>query len=66
VREASVLNESGALVARFEQVNGWFSSEAFLLNNQCEHLDTYELVTVIMGMYAIQKRQSAVTNNSTY
>lgn len=65
-KEYEISDESGALVARFEQVNGWFSSGAFLLNNQSEHLDTYELVAVIMGMHAIQKRQSAAANNATH
>lgn len=65
-KEYEISDESGALVVRFEQVNGWFSSGAFLLNNQCENLDTYELVAVIMGMHAIQKRQSAGANNTIY
>ncbi|MDF2653221.1 MAG: hypothetical protein K0Q73_9026 [Paenibacillus sp.] len=65
-KEYEISDDSGALVARFEQVNGWFSSGAFLLNNQSEYLDTYELVAVIMGMHAIQKRQNAGANNTIY
>jgi uncharacterized protein YxjI len=62
-KEYEIVDESsGALIARFEQVNGWFSSGAFLLSNQSEQLDTYELVAVIMGMYAIQKRQRNAAN----
>lgn len=64
-KEYEISDESGALVARLEQVNVWFSSGAFLLNNQCEYLGTYELVAVIMGMHAIQKRQCAAANNAT-
>ncbi|ANE46925.1 hypothetical protein SY83_12280 [Paenibacillus swuensis] len=64
-KEYEVMDESGARITRFEQVNGWFSSGAFLLSNQGEVLDSYELVAVIMGMYAIQKRQQAAASNST-
>ncbi len=58
-KQYDISDENSTLVARFEQVNGWFSSGAFLLDNQSELLDTYELVAVIMGMHAIQKRQRA-------
>ncbi|RAP77221.1 hypothetical protein [Paenibacillus montanisoli] len=62
-KEYEISDESGVLVARFEQVNGWFSSGAFVLNNQSAYLDTYELVAVIMGMHAIQKRQRSAASN---
>lgn len=58
-KEYDISDSSGALVAQFEKVNGWFSSGAFTLRNQCDDLDSYELVAVIMGMHAIQKRQDA-------
>ncbi|MBP3963218.1 hypothetical protein [Paenibacillus lignilyticus] len=64
-KEYEITDESGSLVARFEQVNGWFSSGAFRLNNDSEYLDTYELVAVIMGMHAIQKRQRAASSANT-
>lgn len=61
-KEYEMFSDSGEQVVRFNQVNGWFSSGAFLLNNNSEYLDNYELVAVIMGMHAIQKRQrSAAT-----
>ncbi|BBI32309.1 hypothetical protein KCTCHS21_17080 [Cohnella abietis] len=60
-REYSISDESGVLVASFQKVKGWFSSGAFVLDNQSEDLDVYELVAVIMGMHAIQKRH----NNSS-
>ncbi|WNR46214.1 hypothetical protein [Paenibacillus roseipurpureus] len=60
--EYEILDESENQVAMFEKVNGFFASGAFRLNNQSEMLDTYELVAVIMGVNAIQKRQrSAAT-----
>jgi hypothetical protein len=61
-KEYGISDESGMPVASFEQVNGWFSSGAFVLKNQSEYLNTYELVAVIMGMYSIQKRQRAAAN----
>jgi uncharacterized protein YxjI len=58
-KEYEVSDSSGSLVANFEKVNGWLSSGAFTLRNQSADLDSYELVAVIMGMHAIQKRQDA-------
>ncbi|MNB84465.1 hypothetical protein D3C75_313270 [compost metagenome] len=55
-REYEVTDESGA-VASFTQLNGWFSSGAYLLENSSMKLDSYELVAVIMGVHAIQKRR---------
>lgn len=53
-REYEVFDAYGSCVARFERVNGWFSSSAFHLWNDSDSLDTYELVAVIMGVNAIQ------------
>ncbi len=61
-REYEVVDGEGRQVARFDQVNGWFSSGAFRLENRSEELDSYELVAVIMGMHAIQKRDNARRN----
>jgi uncharacterized protein YxjI len=58
-KEYEITNDKGNLAARFEQVNGWFESGAFMLHNQSEVLNSYELVSVIMGIYAIQKQQGA-------
>ncbi|WP_308635812.1 LURP-one-related/scramblase family protein [Paenibacillus silvisoli] len=58
-KEYEIFDESGGLAARFEKINRWFASGAFVLNNHSSQLDTYELVAVIMGMHAIQKRQQA-------
>lgn len=55
--EYEVQHLGGSLAARFDQVNGWFSSGTFCLHNISEQLDSYELVAVIMGMHEIQKRQ---------
>ncbi|WP_058300903.1 hypothetical protein [Gorillibacterium timonense] len=63
-REYEILDESGSRVAFFEKVSGFFSSGAFRLTNSAMKLNDYELVAVIMGMYAIQKRNSAAANSS--
>lgn len=65
-KEYDLLDETGTVVARFEKVSGWFSSGAFLLNNECERLDDYELVAVVMGMYAMQKRNNAAGSNAAH
>ncbi|BCG61133.1 hypothetical protein [Paenibacillus sp. URB8-2] len=57
-KEYEVSDES-RIVAYFKQVNGWFASDAYVLNNQSDYLDTYELVAVIMGMNEIQKNAEA-------
>ncbi|MEC0231992.1 hypothetical protein [Paenibacillus alba] len=62
-KEYEIFDDSAKLVASFEKVNGWFSAGAFLLSNKAQYLDSYELVAVIMGMHAIQKRHSAATNH---
>lgn len=54
-KDYDIVDESEIVVAQFKQVNGWFSSGAFVLDNQCEFLDSYELIAVIIGMHAIQK-----------
>ncbi|MCL6458863.1 MAG: hypothetical protein K6T85_12725 [Gorillibacterium sp.] len=61
-REYEVTQTSGQLVARFERINGFFSSGAFRLDNQLDSLDSYELTVVIMGVHAIQKSQQAAAS----
>jgi uncharacterized protein YxjI len=56
-REYEVRSVSGELKARFDRINGWFEAGAYLLDNVSETLDSYELISVIMGVHAIQKRQ---------
>ncbi|GLX71247.1 hypothetical protein [Paenibacillus glycanilyticus] len=64
-REYDIIDESENVVAQFKQVNGWLSSGAFVLDNQCEFLDPYELVAVIIGMHAIQKAASSAGTAGT-
>jgi uncharacterized protein YxjI len=55
-REYEICNEAGSIIASFHQVNGWFSADAYCLENHSEALDSYELIAVIKGMHEIQKR----------
>jgi uncharacterized protein YxjI len=62
-REYEVSDEAGNIVARFYQVNGWFTADAYCLENHSDLLNSYELIAVVMGMNEIQKRhRSAATN----
>ncbi len=57
--EYTVTDERKEHIAKFEKVSGFFSSSAYKLTNQSEHLSTEELVAVVMGVNAIQKRKRA-------
>lgn len=61
-REYEIYDESGTSIASFHQVNGWFSADAYCLDNHTDQLDSYELVAVIMGMHEIQKRHRSAAN----
>jgi len=60
-REYEIFDESGASVAHFEKISGFFSSGAFQLTNTAMKLNDYELAAVIMGVHSIQKRDSAAS-----
>jgi uncharacterized protein YxjI len=61
-REFEVFDESGTIIASFQRVNGWFSVDAYCLDNRSDVLDSFELVAVIMGMHEIQKRHRSAAN----
>ncbi|WP_438433954.1 hypothetical protein [Gorillibacterium sp. sgz500922] len=64
-REYEIFDERGERVAHFEKISGFFSSGAFRLANTAMKLNDYELVAVIMGVHAIQKRDSASSSAAT-
>lgn len=64
-KEYEVHDVTERRVARFERVSGWFQSGAFCLENLSDKLDSYELIAVIMGVHAIQKRHQSAANSST-
>lgn len=61
-RSYEVSDANGVMVASFQKVNGWLTSEAYCLDNTSEQLNNYELIAVIMGMNAIQKRRRSAAN----
>lgn len=64
-REYDVLDEQSNLIARFEKVSGFFAAPAFQLSNFNEIVTNEELIAVVMGVNAIQKRQQSAAANSS-
>lgn len=58
-KEYTVLNSRGAVAAYFRKTSSWMSAGAYCLENQSNELNNYELIAVIMGVNAIQKRQQS-------
>ncbi|MBM7569113.1 hypothetical protein [Paenibacillus sacheonensis] len=56
-QEYEITDENGALAASFAKVSSWFDSSAYCLDNFTRSVDSYEWITVILGMHEIQKRQ---------
>lgn len=52
------LFENDVVLAKFEKINGFFSSPAYQLTNSTERFTNEELIAVVMGVNAIQKRQN--------
>ncbi|MDF2664074.1 MAG: hypothetical protein K0Q94_6865 [Paenibacillus sp.] len=57
-REYVVRDYRDETVAHFRRINGMFASGAYELNNRSE-LSAEELITVVMGVHGIMKRQQA-------
>jgi uncharacterized protein YxjI len=62
--EYKIYDDQLSLAARFEKVSGFFSSPAYRLNNLTERLTTEELIAVVMGVNAIQKRKRNAANSN--
>ncbi|ANX11552.1 hypothetical protein ABE41_005990 [Fictibacillus arsenicus] len=58
-KEYTILDENKAEVATFKKVNGFFQSPAFELKNYSDSLSTEELIAVVMGVNAIEKRHNS-------
>lgn len=57
-RQYEIFDEQSNQIASFEKVSGFFSSPAFQLINSSERVSNEELIAVVMGVNAIQKRRS--------
>ncbi|WP_409252973.1 hypothetical protein V1502_03315 [Bacillus sp. SCS-153A] len=63
-KEYTILDQQGAVSCSFEKVSGFFSSPAYKLENKSANLSNQELVAVVMGVNAIQKRNNAAAANN--
>lgn len=57
-RQYEIVDEHSNPVASFEKINGFFSSPAYKLTNVSKVLSAEELIAVVMGVNAIQKRRN--------
>ncbi|MEH7009635.1 LURP-one-related family protein [Neobacillus niacini] len=64
-REYDILDDQSNLIAKFEKVSGFFASPAFQLSNFNEIVPNEELIAVVMGVNAIQKRRQSAAGNSS-
>ncbi|MEK3889594.1 hypothetical protein [Bacillus sp. FSL K6-3431] len=58
------LHQNDALTADFRKASGFFASPTFKLVNHSELFTNAELITVVMGVHMIIKRNSAAANSS--
>lgn len=61
--EYVIYDENEKKVAVFQKVNGFLEAAAYELSNQSESLSTEELIAVVMGVNAIQKRNRSTAAN---
>ncbi|MFD1739240.1 hypothetical protein ACFSCX_22425 [Bacillus salitolerans] len=58
-----ILDRNEKEVARFEKVSGFFSSPVFQLTNSTGHINSFELIAVVMGVNEIKKRRQSAANS---
>jgi hypothetical protein len=58
-KQYDIYQDETTIVAKFEKISGFFSSPAFQLTNYSTQLSTEELIAVVMGVNAIQRRNSS-------
>ncbi|WP_442598644.1 LURP-one-related family protein [Neobacillus sp. D3-1R] len=58
-KQYDVYQDETTIVATFHKISGFFSSPAFQLTNHSDQLSTEELIAVVMGVNAIQRRNSS-------
>ncbi|MCP3028491.1 hypothetical protein [Halobacillus sp. A5] len=63
-KEYTILNEQKTEAATFKKVSGFFQSAAYELRNSSSSLQTEELIAVVMGVNAIEKRNSSNAGNA--
>ncbi|WP_035177519.1 hypothetical protein [Alkalihalobacterium bogoriense] len=63
-KEYEINNQKGEVVAHFKRINGFFESPAFKLVNSSEVLTNEELITVVMGVNMITKRNNSSSHTT--
>ncbi|ARI77790.1 LURP-one-related/scramblase family protein [Halobacillus mangrovi] len=63
-KDYTMTDQSGVEVATFRKVSSFFQSAAYELKNHTSSLSTEELISVVMGVNAIEKRRSSAANGS--
>ncbi|WP_113927750.1 hypothetical protein [Bacillus sp. P14.5] len=63
-KDYTILNDKGGVICSFERVSGFFSSPAYKLENFSAALSNQELIAVVMGVNAIQKRNNAAASSA--
>jgi hypothetical protein len=58
-KQYDIYQDETTIVAKFEKVSGFFASPAFQLSNHSDQLTTEELIAVVMGVNAIQRRNNS-------
>jgi hypothetical protein len=64
-KQYDIYEDETSIVAKFEKVSGFFASPAFQLTNHSKQLSTEELIAVVMGVNAIQRRNNSNSGAST-
>lgn len=64
-KQYDIYQDETNIVATFEKISGFFSSPAFRLTNDSTQLTTEELIAVVMGVNAIQRRNSSNAASTT-
>ncbi|MGG1677938.1 hypothetical protein ACIFOT_19565 [Neobacillus sp. NRS-1170] len=59
-----IMDDRSNPVGRFEKVSGFFASPAYQLSNFNEKVTNEELIAVVMGINAIQKKNASAASNS--
>jgi len=60
-----VYKDETTLVCKFEKISGFFSSPAFRLESFTSELSPEELILIVMGVHAIQRRNNSGTNSAS-
>lgn len=64
--EYEITDDAGRGIAHFSRISGWLQAGAYLLQNESNVLGDWELVTVVMGIHQIRKRNNSAAASSSH